>query len=203
MDGWPAGGCSWSLAPPSLAYVKVAEAAGAAACTAHAGCAGDDVCGVSLEGIRDRHSAATQCGAFRGYWTPKIACSYGAGADALPPFNCTATEGAPYGTLYHLYMCDNGSLSCYASSDSACCGCSSWDWSGTPLPATATCHPNSDWTTLVEPTLEFFKRACPMSYTYPFDDPSSTFTCATAGTPNGAGYTITYCPGGLTGRPVK
>nr|ALE20175.1 pathogenesis-related protein 5 [Hevea brasiliensis] len=35
---------------------------------------------------------------------------------------------------------------------------------------------------------EMFKSACPKSYSYAFDDASSTFTCT------GADYTITFCP---------
>ncbi|KAL4352411.1 hypothetical protein GQ457_06G036030 [Hibiscus cannabinus] len=37
---------------------------------------------------------------------------------------------------------------------------------------------------------EVFKAACPKSYSYAFDDASSTFTCT------GADYTITFCPDG-------
>ncbi|XP_065855171.1 thaumatin-like protein 1 [Euphorbia lathyris] len=35
---------------------------------------------------------------------------------------------------------------------------------------------------------EFFKNACPRSYSYAYDDGTSTFTCA------GADYVITFCP---------
>ncbi|KAI3774301.1 hypothetical protein L1987_48851 [Smallanthus sonchifolius] len=35
---------------------------------------------------------------------------------------------------------------------------------------------------------EMFKSACPRSYSYAYDDPTSTFTCA------GADYTVTFCP---------
>ncbi|KAJ9146961.1 hypothetical protein P3X46_029173 [Hevea brasiliensis] len=35
---------------------------------------------------------------------------------------------------------------------------------------------------------EMFKNACPKSYSYAFDDASSTFTCT------GADYTVTFCP---------
>ncbi|GAB2219455.1 hypothetical protein Droror1_Dr00007091 [Drosera rotundifolia] len=37
---------------------------------------------------------------------------------------------------------------------------------------------------------EMFKTACPRSYSYAYDDPTSTFTCM------GADYTITFCPSG-------
>ncbi|PIN19175.1 hypothetical protein CDL12_08174 [Handroanthus impetiginosus] len=35
---------------------------------------------------------------------------------------------------------------------------------------------------------QMFKSACPRSYSYAYDDPTSTFTCS------GAGYTVTFCP---------
>ncbi|CAA2965246.1 thaumatin 1 [Olea europaea subsp. europaea] len=35
---------------------------------------------------------------------------------------------------------------------------------------------------------QMFKSACPRSYSYAYDDPTSTFTCA------GADYTVTFCP---------
>ncbi|CAL4913518.1 unnamed protein product [Urochloa decumbens] len=36
---------------------------------------------------------------------------------------------------------------------------------------------------------QVFKSACPKSYSYAYDDPTSTFTCA-----GGRDYTITFCP---------
>lgn len=36
---------------------------------------------------------------------------------------------------------------------------------------------------------ELFKASCPKSYSYAFDDPTSTFTCS-----GGADYAITFCP---------
>ncbi|XP_008788396.2 thaumatin-like protein 1 [Phoenix dactylifera] len=47
----------------------------------------------------------------------------------------------------------------------------------------ATCRPSS--------YSQMFKSACPKSYSYAFDDPTSTFTCS------GADYTITFCPESL------
>ncbi|KAG0549829.1 hypothetical protein BDA96_01G288300 [Sorghum bicolor] len=37
---------------------------------------------------------------------------------------------------------------------------------------------------------QVFKTACPRSYSYAFDDPTSTFTCG-----GGPDYTVTFCPG--------
>ncbi|KAL5552108.1 hypothetical protein UlMin_002284 [Ulmus minor] len=38
---------------------------------------------------------------------------------------------------------------------------------------------------------KFFKERCPTSYSYPQDDPSSTFTC-----PGGTNYRVVFCPTG-------
>uniref|UniRef100_A0ACD5W4I1 Uncharacterized protein n=1 Tax=Avena sativa TaxID=4498 RepID=A0ACD5W4I1_AVESA len=43
-----------------------------------------------------------------------------------------------------------------------------------------------------------FKMACPRSYSYAFDDPTSTFTCA-----GGPDYTVTFCPAGAPPRSVS
>lgn len=43
-----------------------------------------------------------------------------------------------------------------------------------------TCHPTN--------YSQIFKAACPTSYSYAYDDASSTFTCS------GADYQITFCP---------
>ncbi|GAA0186448.1 hypothetical protein LIER_33736 [Lithospermum erythrorhizon] len=44
---------------------------------------------------------------------------------------------------------------------------------------------------------QLFKSACPKSYSYAYDDASSTFTCT------GADYTITFCPSGTSKRSSK
>lgn len=36
---------------------------------------------------------------------------------------------------------------------------------------------NPNWLAYVLPTIQWLKQACPTCYTYPFDDPTSTFTC--------------------------
>ncbi|KAF7140310.1 hypothetical protein RHSIM_Rhsim06G0020600 [Rhododendron simsii] len=42
---------------------------------------------------------------------------------------------------------------------------------------------------------ELFKRACPLAYSYAYDDKTSTFTCA-----GGADYLITFCPSPSTSQ---
>jgi hypothetical protein len=47
------------------------------------------------------------------------------------------------------------------------------------------------------PVTSYMKMACPTSYTYPFDDPQSLFTCPCVEQNNGVGakdYEIVYCP---------
>ncbi|KAG6704813.1 hypothetical protein I3842_07G151700 [Carya illinoinensis] len=44
---------------------------------------------------------------------------------------------------------------------------------------------------------EMFKAACPRSYSYAYDDATSTFTCT------GADYTITFCPSGASKKSAR
>ncbi|XP_057499986.1 thaumatin-like protein 1 [Actinidia eriantha] len=44
---------------------------------------------------------------------------------------------------------------------------------------------------------EMFKSACPRSYSYAYDDPTSTFTCM------GADYTVTFCPSMPSQKSIK
>ena len=37
---------------------------------------------------------------------------------------------------------------------------------------------SSNWLNYVLPTIQWLKAACPTCYTFPYDDPSSTFSCA-------------------------
>lgn len=44
----------------------------------------------------------------------------------------------------------------------------------------------------------FFKQRCPDAYSYPQDDPTSTFTC-----PGGTNYRVVFCPRGSSHFPLK
>jgi hypothetical protein len=63
-------------------------------------------------------------------------------------------------------------------------------------PTTSTkCNSNNpNWVSAVMPEAKTAKAACPTSYSFPFDDPTSTFQCSNSGTTNTVGYTITFCP---------
>lgn len=82
---------------------------------------------------------------------------------------------------------------------SQCAGCptdsanslsSSW-----PGDATSTCtFNNTSWVGAVQPSLATFKAACPTAYSFPFDDPTSTFTCASSSSSQPIGYDFIFCP---------
>jgi len=94
-----------------------------------------------------------------------------------------------------LYACAGGGPnsvmgSCYSPGATAqCCGCPAWSDAGT---CRAT---NSKWAlpSLPETFAKPFKTACPDAYSFPYDDPTSTYTCA-ASSAAGVGYVITFCP---------
>ncbi len=170
------------------------------------------------------------CGNFLGYWSANEVCSkpgvsstvntYFKCTQALSPTPQSPSGGFPTGsTLYQLMACKipagdvNNPLfnSCYLSYPgynsgqiATCCGCS--DWSGTGAnPNTSSCGTQIDpqWTSYIQPQIQWMKTACPSAYTYPFDDKTSTFTCSnnSPGLSNSVGYTITFCSGN-TGLPT-
>jgi hypothetical protein len=51
---------------------------------------------------------------------------------------------------------------------------------------------NTNWLTYVLPTINWLKAACPTCYTYPFDDMTSTFTCADASRNPSTSYAVTF-----------
>ena len=51
---------------------------------------------------------------------------------------------------------------------------------------------NAHWLDYVLPTIQWLKAACPTCYTYPFDDISSTFTCADTSRNPSTSYGVTF-----------
>jgi hypothetical protein len=51
---------------------------------------------------------------------------------------------------------------------------------------------NANWLDYVLPTIGWLKQACPTCYTYPFDDMSSTFTCANTTVHTKTTYGVTF-----------
>lgn len=194
------GSCSWQLFPPSNDYKWVKT--GGAPCVSDATCPGGTVCGLSdVPGQAQRFKKS--CGKLLGHWTANEICARQGNMGT--PFNCSMRlPEQPQFNLSNLYGCAPIG-SCYQNGASnKCCGCVNWDKIGIPVPKapyTEQCkNTNPTWNTYVQPTLAWLKRACPTAYTYPYDDMSSTFTCRREENGiNNVNYTITFCPGGLTG----
>lgn len=104
---------------------------------------------------------------------PVLAC-----ATTNDLYGCT--EGGPNGVIGSCYS-DNAAPTC--------CGCPSWSPQGE-------CNNNNpEWQlpSAPEKYAKVFKDACPTAYSFPYDDPTSTFTCQ--GRPDkNVDYDITFCP---------
>ncbi|MCW5590257.1 MAG: hypothetical protein KIT27_11425 [Legionellales bacterium] len=202
----PLGACNWTFTPPSNDYVWVRYDAGAANCLPGGGCAaGGEECGLSYNPAGASGAKfAKKCGIPLGYWTADSVCALDEN-NATAPFNCTTVvqNGLKANVLYG---CSSGELknSCYSNGAvNTCCGCVNWNTvAGITVPAAPITNQclaqNTVWQTLSQPKIEFLKKACPTAYTYPYDDASSTFSCAKLNSSkvNVVNYTITFCPAG-------
>ena len=195
------GACSWTFTPPSVEYFWVTS--GGKACAANTDCESGTICGLSFNAGQQQLLQKT-CGTQLGFWTANQICgvqrNYGA------PFDCSGQLSTPQDgrTWWDLYAC-TFPKSCYSGgAASDCCGCTDWDTLGISVPpSTERCkNINSNWAPKVQDTLTWIKKACPTVYTYPFDDPSSTYTCNSGGGQNNANYTITFCPNGGGNPPL-
>jgi len=194
------GACNWNNAVPiANSFYRVTS--GGSSCTTQADCSSDTICGLD-------DTITLRCGNFLGYWSANQACSKNS-TNAQQFFGCNNYLGSPYPAnsyqMTNLYLCNAGLQSCYNTSDTQCCGCANWYEASPPvtLPTTTPCDTtgNTIWVNQVQPGLQWMKEACAMVYTYPFDDKSSTFTCGN-GSPNLTEYTVTFCPGGVSGLPT-
>lgn len=211
------GGCDWrSASPNGNGYYWVTNSGNTCNITAPS-CAGGTVCGLN-------ESFQQVCGNFLGYWTANEVCGKSnVPASVRAFFHCDIALPAGYpqnSTIYDLMACavptgdTNPTFnSCYLnysgfsrSKISQCCGCSDWWTEGVAAnPHTQSCTPagqtsaqsSPEWKQYVFPGLVWIKKACPSSYTYPFDDKTSGFGCTNnaQNAPNSTGYTLTFCPG--------
>ncbi|MFN7096879.1 MAG: thaumatin family protein, partial [Gammaproteobacteria bacterium] len=235
------GASAWSFTPPTTPpatqFANVLyNASKTTPCTSNATCnsiSAGDICGLTFN--PNLNVFQSQCGTFLGYWTGDQICGTNDGQGASSDFNCKTSANManyPAATVTDLYKCDLGIPSCYNNplGTNQCCGCANWDTVpsvGALVPtaplveACPTTTPTNvtSWNTLLQingagapNNIAWLKAAVPSAYTYPYDDPSSTFTCPNcttgAGQPAGTGctvpstefntsdYTITFCPGG-------
>jgi hypothetical protein len=216
------GNCSYDMAPPEGAditnYRYVTPVSPQVLCNADSDCSGGNVCGLGY--VASVNKTNKVCGALEGYTSVnKGICSqtqsdFGtdkAGNDLsttlyVNTFHCNQESNR------QLYACTHPPLgSCYSqdASPETCCGCADW-WteSGgniTVPQSTQSCTggdstgPNPDWTALVQPTVQWIKKACPTAYSYQYDDPSSSYRCTVSnGNETVTNYQVVFCPGGKT-----
>lgn len=203
------GSCNWNnavLPAPSYAYNWV---------TNLASCRTDNTCAVSGQLCGLDSNLDRVCGNFLGFWSADNACAVNS-SKAQPYFGCNNYLGTPYPSntyqMSSLYGCKTPNAaqsplnSCYIFNSPDCCGCANWDAFGITIPSnTVACKSTSNtiWTSQVQPKIQWMKTTCPNYYTYPYDDESSTFRCSSvASGSNAVGYTVTFCPGGNTGKPA-
>ncbi|HYK05923.1 MAG TPA: thaumatin family protein [Thermoanaerobaculia bacterium] len=196
--------CSWSYSMSGLpAGANLAFVAGGGTSPCPTGGCTTGVCGYAADFSTNTITQA--CGTQLGWWSADEICGHwpafsGSGLD------CAQALPAPAGsTLSAMLQCNSPyAASCYSAGASAtCCGCPQWTVNGTPMPSGAPCaNTNPTWTQYALPWAAFLKNACPTSYTFPYDDETSTFTCSSSPSQppatNTMSYTITYCPGGKT-----
>jgi hypothetical protein len=203
------GSCNWNNAAPPAPTYAYNWVTNLAPCRSDNTCAtAGQLCG--LDSALDR-----VCGNFLGFWSADNACAVSP-TKAQPYFGCNNYLGTPYQAntyqMSSLYGCVTPNAaqstlnSCYIFNASDCCGCANWDAFGITIPAgTTTCKTTSNtiWTSQVQPTIQWMKSTCPNYYTYPYDDVSSTFRCSNVSSgSNAVGYTVTFCPGGNSGKPA-
>lgn len=181
-------------------------------CTAASDCGTGSVCGLSLDAVTGKGSVAVgqlTCGQRLGYWSYAQLCAANSSfASAALGVACSDAQTRAYAECTNLSgVADQGpGRSCFNSNTTAkgdtCCGFEAWEFGGAAQPM-ALGQPavagvdTSSWTTNILPVVKTMKAGCPLAYSFQFDDPYATFTCATqGGTPNAASYAITLCPNG-------
>ena len=187
-------------------------------------------CGLAYQTTPENQNVVLACGQLLGFWSlTTLGTVHYVGNPAYDPntvfqFDKKLTKingfqsGYPPGaSAYDLYACQpQGSTlqTCYPSTESTlCCGAQNWNQFGsygaylTAQASNATDGVNPDWlnagTLPISPydSILWLKQACPTGYSYPFDDPSSSFNCnysdAEQSTAVAMDFEVVFCPGGL------
>lgn len=205
--------------PGSLKCLPAQDGNDYCQCNAEAACSGKGYCGTQF--IPGLGIYLQQCGSFDGWWSADDFCGAYPNAD-IGPLHCgdliTDGDGAHQTTLASLFTCaaKNGNsagnaTSCYNQGTAqtypaTCCGCATYDqddpdgfsrfW---PKNGTSKCAAVGNirandvvWDAEIQPWLVNLKRACPTAYSYPYDDPTSTFQCRGKGADNMLGYRVMF-----------
>jgi len=215
--------CSWSYNLSTQNHLDLGPLlnqvdGGFGPCTSDADCIDGLVCGQvatvvpgSTAGIwRPTTHISMECGKRIGLWSVYQLCVWSGNTYQSPPpfegvIDCPAS--------HNMFACAGSepwTTTCY-SSPGECCGCVNWsEILGRPIPEGGKgCQGSSNlWLQKGLPYYSILKNGCPTSYTYAFDDETSTFTCQSAESradplvPNEAGYIITLCAGTNAAPPA-
>ncbi|MEM7360787.1 MAG: thaumatin family protein [Pseudomonadota bacterium] len=190
-------------------YNFVSASSQAAACSLTQACTSGLSCGLTLDEVQNG-GTNTVCGNRLGYWTYAQLCSANSSyTNSDLSVDCASTSDYAYA------LCENQSgladtgpgRSCFnantTSSGDTCCGYADWQNSaGSSQPmgkgdSAVAGVVTTSWTSAILPSITPVKENCFLAYSYQFDDPYSTFTCATTGQGlNAVSYDLTLCPGG-------
>ena len=205
--------------PDSLECLPSQDGNNYCQCSKQSECGGKGYCGTQF--IAGKGLLLQQCGKFAGWWSADDFCT-GFPNDTIGPLNCGASitdgDNSSQTNLASLFACavkggqspGNGT-SCYndgtsATYPSTCCGCATYDQDDAdglskfwPKNGTSSCSKVGDltandpvWDTEIQPWLVNLKRACPTAYSYPYDDPTSTYQCHSKGADNLLGYHVIF-----------
>ena len=172
---------SWDFQPGNdlEKYVTmVTNVENAESCEIKDDCPGNLVCGSSFSTRPPIHGI---CGDFQGVSTAHFNCI--AGSSSAPFFCESESEPISCQGIY--------SASGYNSPiGSTVCGCPDWESLGIDAPPVAPCTTSDKrWEEKSLPFLIFLKKACPLCYSFAYDDMSSTVVCERS-----KKYTIEFCP---------
>lgn len=194
----------------SLAGFNFVYASDSMSCTTAQDCVGSaagPTCGLSLATVQDTLTQLT-CGDRLGYWTYAQFCAANSSyVNADLGIDCRDEKTLAYALCRNqASVSDQGpGRSCFNANttapDSTCCGYARWSSGGISQPmgkgdAAVSGVDTSYWAKNILPAVRRIKEGCYLAYAYQYDDPFSTFTCATTGgTVNQTSYNITLCPG--------
>ncbi len=210
--------CSYeNITPPTNMYYWVTNTNSSCNSQNTCGSNTNQLCGLAFD--PNTNGFVKNCGDFLGYWAANQICQTSPGF--ISPFGdnfaCNQVLSNPFPnntyTLTQLLKCSpplsTAPLfnSCYLSyteysseERTQCCGCTDWVGIANPSASCPVGQTDPQWTKYVYDLIKWMKQACPTSYSYPYDDKASSFTCASSAATE---YTITFCPGGGTGLPVN
>ncbi|MEM7152508.1 MAG: hypothetical protein AAF799_06690 [Myxococcota bacterium] len=168
-------------------------------------------CGLTVATVK-AGSTQTTCGDRIGYWNYAQFCAANSTyANASLNIACNDAKTLAYAECVNqTSISDQGpGRSCFNANttvkNDTCCGFENWTFDGNAMPmapgdAAVDGVDTTYWTTNILPVLKPIKEGCPLAYAFQFDDPFSTFTCATTGGgQNTTDYEITFCAAGDAG----